>query len=254
MPPSTGTASNDRHRTDLWQIDFKGHFPTSAGLCYPLTLLDDHSRFNLTLTACSNMRTATVQSVLQGVFQRFGLPRQINADNGSPWGSPSAGGGSLSELKIWVIRVGVSVTHSAPYHPQTNGKLERFHRSLKAEVLAGPPYADFVDTQSAFDRWRNVYNNQRPHEAIDMSTPVSRYAASERSFPSRLAPIEYGPHDTVINVGWDGLIKFKGRKLRTSSALHRLPIAVREDPDNDGCYNLFFCHQRFMRLDLTAEI
>lgn len=237
---------------DLWQIDFKGHFSTAHGPCYPLTLLDDHSRFNLAVAACPDMRTPRVKAVLQGVLERYGMPRCINADNGSPWGSPSAGGGGLSELTIWLVRLGLSVTHSAPYHPQTNGKLERFHKSLKAEVLLGREYADMKAAQNAFDRWRQVYNHQRPHEAIGMNTPISRYMPSRRSLPLKLPPIEYSPEDTVITVGWNGFIKFKGHKLRTSTSLHGLPIAVREDPAEDGCYNLFFCHQRFMRLDLNT--
>jgi len=236
---------------DLWQIDFKGHFQTNAGTCYPLTLLDDHSRFNLALNACSGMSTEHVKSSLHSVFQRYGMPARINADNGSPWGSPSAGGGGLSELTIWLVRMGIRISHSRPYHPQTNGKLERFHRSLKVELLNGRCYSDLEQVQTAFERWREVYNHQRPHEGIEMQTPMTRYAASTRSYPSQLEPIEYLPDDIVITVGWNGFIKFKGRKLRTSTALHRLPIAVRPDPNNDGCYNLYFCHQRFMRLDLN---
>ncbi len=234
----------------LWQIDFKGHFDTAAGRCHPLTLLDDHSRFNLTLTACARPDTPSVQARLQQVFERYGLPVRINADNGPPWGSPSAPG-SLSELSVWLIRLGVSVSHSAPYHPQTNGKLERFHRSLKAEVLNGRGYTDLLQAQAAFERWRRLYNHQRPHEALNMDTPIQHYCASPRPFPVTLAPIEYPDQDTVIEVGWNGFIKFRGHSVRTSSALHRLPIALRPDPDRDGFFDAYFCHQRFMRLDIN---
>lgn len=234
----------------LWQIDFKGHFDTPAGRCHPLTLLDDHSRFNLTLTACARPDTPSVQARLQQVFERYGLPVRINADNGPPWGSPSAPH-SLSELSVWLIRLGVRVSHSTPYHPQTNGKLERFHRSLKAEVLNGRSYADLPHAQAAFEQWRKLYNHQRPHEALNMDTPIQHYTVSPRPFPVSLAPIEYADHDTVIEVGWNGFIKFRGHKVRTSSALHRLPVALRPDPDHDGCFDAYFCHQRFMRLDLN---
>jgi transposase InsO family protein len=238
---------------DLWQMDFKGNFATTEGLCHPLTLLDDHSRFNLAITACSNTRTPTIQDELQRIFERYGLPRRINADNGPPWGSPAAGGGGLSDLTIWLVRLGVSVSHSAPHHPQTNGKLERFHKSLKAEVLKGRHYDGIQEAQVAFDRWRVTYNTVRPHEAIGMALPISRYVISQRSFPSRLAPIEYAPDDTVITVGWCGRVKFKGVKIIVPSSLHRQPIAFREDPEEDGCYNLYFCHQRFMRVNLAAR-
>lgn len=98
----------------MWQIDFKGHFATLAGRCHALTLLDDHSRFNLLLHATQRTDTASVRQPLTAVFRRYGLPLRINADNGSPWGSPSAGGRSLSELAVWLIRLGVRVSFSVP--------------------------------------------------------------------------------------------------------------------------------------------
>lgn len=235
----------------LWQIDFKGHFETTAGRCHPLTLLDDHSRFNLLLQACQREDTASVRAHLSAAFQQYGLPERINADNGSPWGSPSNPGQSLSELSVWLIRQGIQVSHSAPYHPQTNGKLERFHRSLKAEVLAGRSFADLVQAQAALDRWRSIYNHQRPHEALGLQVPMQRYCSSPRNYRAALPPIEYAPDDIVLTVGWNGFITFRKVKLRVSSALHRLPIALRADPHADGCFNVFFCHQRFMHLDMN---
>lgn len=235
----------------LWQIDFKGHFETAAGRCHPLTLLDDHSRFNLLLKACQREDTASVRPHLSTAFQQYGLPERINADNGSPWGSPSNPGQSLSDLSVWLIRLGIQVSHSAPYHPQTNGKLERFHRSLKAEVLAGRSFADQVQAQAALDRWRNIYNHQRPHEALGLQVPMQRYCSSPRNYRPELPPIEYAPDDIVLTVGWNGFITFRKVKLRLSSALHRLPIALRADPHADGCFDVFFCHQRFMHLDMN---
>lgn len=234
----------------LWQIDFKGHFPTLAGPCHALTLLDDHSRFNLVLHAGTGTATQCVQPVLERVFQRYGLPVRINADNGPPWGSPSGAGRSLSELAVWLIRLGVRLSFSTPYHPQTNGKIERFHQTLKDEVLAGRHFVDHARVQCAFDPWRDVYNCIRPHEALQMACPVQRYQPSALAYPSSLRAIEYASTDTVITVGWNGFINFKGHKLRTSTALHRLPIALRPDKHRDGCYDLYFCHQRFMSIDL----
>jgi transposase InsO family protein len=234
----------------LWQIDFKGYFETPAGRCHPLTLIDDHSRFNLLLAACGRTDTAAVQQALTGSFRRYGLPVRINADNGAPWGSSRAPGHGLTDLTIWLLRLGISVSHSRPYHPQTNGKLERFHRSLKAEVLNGRSFKDLQQAQLAFDHWRVVYNQQRPHEGIGMAVPVSHYRPSEREFPDTLAPIEYGPDDHVLTVKWDGKVVFKGHRLKVSNALHQLPIAFRPDPEQDGCYDVYFCHQRFMQLNL----
>jgi transposase InsO family protein len=239
------------HPNALWQIDFKGHFPTSAGLCHPLTVLDDHSRFNLTIAACSKASTGPVQVHLQRVFQRYGMPIRINADNGPPWGSPSKPEHGITELTVWLIRLGIRISHSRPHHPQTNGKLERFHRSLKAEVLNGRSFVDLVEAQAAFEQWRGIYNCQRPHEALSLQTPAMRYQVSPRLMPAALAPIEYAPDDVVLTVGWNGWIHFKGRKLRVSSALHRLPIAIRPDPNTDGQFDAYFCHQRFQRFDFN---
>ncbi len=232
----------------LWQMDFKGFIDTPRGRCHPLTLLDDHSRFNLTIQACAKADTATVQSQLQQVFERYGLPVRINADNGGPWGSPKAPG-ALSELTIWLIRLGIRISHSRPYHPQTNGKLERFHRSLKAEVLNGRSFIDLAQAQCAFDRWRQVYNHERPHHALGMRTPVSRYQLSERAMPRTLAPIEYGPDDHVVTVQSTGNIWFQGKRVHLSKALYRLPVAIRPS-EQDGLFNAYFCQQRIATLDL----
>lgn len=235
----------------LWQIDFKGHFQTAAGRCNPLTLLDDHSRFNLAMAVCARTDAATVQTQLTSVFEQFGLPARINSDNGAPWGSPSAPG-QLSKIDIWLIRLGMRISHSAPYHPQTNGKLERFHRSLKAEVLNGRTFDNLAQAQLEMDRWRLIYNHQRPHEGIDMQTPSQRYCMSPTPMPKVLAPIEYADHDQVVTVGWNGVTAFSGHKLHLSSALHRLPVAFRPDPEHDGCFDVFFSHHRFMRLDMAV--
>jgi transposase InsO family protein len=238
----------------LWQIDFKGHFPTPAGKCHALTLIDDHSRFNLALDACARTDMDSIQPLLTGVFRRYGLPVRINADNGAPWGSPSLAERGLSRLSVWLIRQGIQVSHSSPYHPQTNGKLERFHRSLEAEVLAGRSFADLATAQSAFDGWRTIYNCERPHEALKLATPAQHYQPSRITYRETLPPIEYPATDIVLNVGWNGFVKFMGRQFRLSSALHRLPVGIRPDSGRDGCFEVYFCHQRFMRLDMNQPM
>lgn len=258
ITPEASTAAQPWQRFEheqpnaLWQIDFKGHFDTATSRCHPLTLLDDHSRFNLALAACPSVHAASVQPHLLRVFQHYGLPVRINADNGAPWGSPSLSEHGLSALSVWLIRLGIRVSHSTPYHPQTNGKIERFHRSLQAEVLAGRSFAGLAQTQAAFERWREVYNHERPHEALGLQTPARRYRLSARVYPEVLPPIEYAEGDTVLTVGSNGFVTFQGLKLRLSKALHRLPIALRPDPLHDGRFDAFFCHHRFMHLDMNA--
>ena len=118
----------------LWQMDFKGHFAMLEGRCHPLTVLDDHSRFSLGLEACGDERTQTVQQRLTRIFRRYGLPERMVMDNGAPWGHDADH--HHTPLTVWLLRLGISVSHGRPYHPQTQGKDERFHRTLKAEVFA----------------------------------------------------------------------------------------------------------------------
>ncbi|ACO77361.1 Integrase, catalytic domain-containing protein [Azotobacter vinelandii CA] len=234
---------------DLWQMDFKGYFQTSEGPCHPLTVLDDHSRFNLGLRACACQRHGTVQGELIGIFERYGLPVRINTDNGAPWGA-SRQPGQLTELAIWLIRLGIRLSFSRPRHPQTNGKDERFHRSLKAEVLNGRSFHTLHQAQEAFDNWRVVYNHQRPHEALRMVTPVTRYRVSPRTYPVQLPTIEYGPDDTVVTVKALGAIRFKGRSYKLSNPLRDQPVAIRPSGDTDGLYDVYFVHHKLVQIDL----
>ena len=134
---------------ELWQMDFKGHVALHAGRLHPLTVLDDHSRFSVLLAACANEQTETVRQQLIIAFRRYGLPERLITDNGSPWGDGP--GNPFTPLGVWLIEHGVKISHSRPYHPQTMGKDERFHRSLKAEVLSAPPFADLAAAERALD-------------------------------------------------------------------------------------------------------
>ncbi len=167
---------------DLWQMDFKGHFRMRQGRCHPLTVLDDHSRYALLIGACANEQGQTVQARLTRVFHRYGLPRRILCDNGPPWGNSSSE--RHTALSVWLMDLGVGVAHGRPYHPQTQGKDERFHRTLKLEVLKRGDLTDLARAQHAFDAWRQIYNAHRPHEAIGMDVPADRYRVSPRA-PAR---------------------------------------------------------------------
>jgi transposase InsO family protein len=235
---------------ELWQMDFKGDFVVGRASCHPLTVLDDHSRYSLGLEACANQQDQTTRGRLIPVFRRYGLPDAMLMDNGSPWGD--SGGGPYTAFSVWLMRLGVRVAHGRPYHPQTQGKDERFHRTLKAEVLAGRSFADLIECQRAFDRWRHVYNHERPHQAIDMATPAERYRASSRSFPETLPPIEYGPDDIVRKATQDGDIRFKGRRVRLGKPFRGQPIALRATLE-DGVYGIHFCAQQIGTIDLTAN-
>ena len=234
----------------LWQMDFKGHFVMQQNRCHPLTLLDDHSRFNLGLQACANERGETVQDRLTTAFRRYGLPQAMLMDNGSPWGNDS--GQPFTPLTVWLMHLGISVRHSRPYHPQTLGKLERFHRSLKSELLAGRTFADLEHCQRAFDTWRSFYNLERPHHALDLDTPVSRYTPSPRPFPETLPALDYAPDDHVRSVDVSGRISFQGRRLRVGRAFTHKQVALRPTP-TDGVWNVYFSIQRIKSIDLREQ-
>ena len=236
----------------LWQMDFKGHFQTLGGRCDPLTVIDDHSRFNIVLEALGRTTTAAVQASLTRAFRRYGLPQRINMDNGAPWGAPAARGHGISALSVWLIRLGVGISFSAPAHPQTNGKDERFHRTLKAEVLGQRCFSDRGHVQRCFDAWRSVYNHRRPHEGIGMRTPGERYHPSPRCFPEVLLPYEYAPDDEVVMVKRNGQVTDWRCQLKVSSALWGHHIAFRPRND-DGVYDLYFCHHRLGDVDLKQN-
>lgn len=235
---------------DLWQMDFKGHVPVADGRCHPLTVLDDHSRYSLGIQACSNERDQTVRNQLVTIFRRFGMPKRLLVDNGSPWGSANPDA-RYTALTVWMMRIGITVVHSRPYHPQTMGKDERFHRTLKAEVLQYCSHLNIADCQKRFDEWRNIYNYERPHESLLLEVPGSRYRPSNRSYTEELPPIEYGPDDTVRKVD-QGRISFHCRRLRISKAFNGDYIALR--PTNtDGVYDVMFCNHKIDEIDLTSD-
>ena len=233
----------------LWQMDFKGHVPLDRGRCHPLTVLDDHSRFNVLLRACANEQGATVQAALTDTFRRYGLPERMTMDHGAPWGTDPAH--PLTVVTVWLIRLGIRVGHSRPYHPQTQGKDERFHRTLAVECLRAQVLRDLSHCQGHFDRFRQIYNCERPHDALGLAVPASRYAPSPRAFPAVLPPIEYGPGDAVRKVQGKGEIHYGGRIFRLSTALHGYPVAVRPTTI-DGRLAVYFCHHRVAEFDLRV--
>jgi transposase InsO family protein len=234
---------------DLWQMDFKGNFAIKGGRCHPLTVLDDHSRYSLGLEACHNEQDGTTRERLEMVFRRYGLPLRMLMDNGSPWGD--SGGRPFTSFAVWLMRLGIRVSHGRPYHPQTQGKDERFHRTMKAEVLTGRSFADIGACQLAFDTWRHVYNHERPHQALSYSTPSDRYRPSPRSFPEQLPVIQYRPDDTVRKADQEGDIRFKSRRIRLGRAFRGVPIGLRPASE-DSVFSVHFCATQIGTIDLRA--
>lgn len=235
---------------ELWQMDYKGHFPLfqAAARCHPLTVLDDHSRYALVLKACADQREQTVRAVLTAAFRRYGLPAAMLMDNGSPWGS--AGAQPFTAFSLWLIRLGIRVSHGRPYHPQTQGKDERFHRTLKFEVLRHFNFTSLTHCQREFDAFRARYNLVRPHDALGLATPVSRYRPSPIPFPEALPPVEYPAELEVRKVQAEGWFSYRNRLFRVSKALRGCPVALRHCALGDSLREVLFCHQLITTIDL----
>ena len=256
LDPATRTAHTAWQRferttpNELWQLDFKGHFPLQlGGRCHPLTALDDHSRFNVVLAPSGDETGRTVQTALTAAFGRYGLPGAMLCDNGPPWGcaEPVC---PYSSLTVWLLRLGVRVLHGRPYHPQTQGKEERFHRTLHAELLSQHTWRDLAHCAAEFARFRDCYNCERPHESLAGATPVSRYQPSPRSLPAGLPPIEYAAPATVRRVRTFGILTFGGQTWYVGRAFAGLPVGLRPSAQADGQWEVFFCHHRLGTLDL----
>lgn len=215
---------------DLWQMDFKGHFALRDGRrCHPLTVLDDHSRYSLCLAACGDEAGTTVRSCLTATFRRYGLPRRMSMDNGPPWGDTGA---AYTAMDVWLMKQGIRVGHSRPYHPQTQGKDERFHRTLKLEVLQGQTFADLVASQGAFDRWRVLYNCERPHEALALDAPAQHYTPSTLDYQSNPPEPEYANPARVRRVQSGGWIRWQHHPYRVGKAFVSEPVELRPAADN----------------------
>lgn len=237
---------------ELWQMDFKGHFPTQAGSrCHPLTVLDDHSRFNVVLSPQADQTGQTVKTILEHAFGQYGLPEQILCDNAPPWGcgDPTS---PYTSLTVWLLRLGVRIIHGRPYHPQTQGKDERFHRTLLAELISQHTWRDLAHCAALFPRFRDCYNCERPHDALQGATPVSRYRPSPRSLPSTLPSIEYATNLTVHTVRSSGVLTFGGQTWYVGRAFGKLPIGLRPSAQADGQWEVFFSQHWLGQLDLNG--
>jgi len=221
---------------ELWQMDFKGDFGLLNGQrCYPLTVLDDHSRYSLCLEAKENQQAAGVFNSIGRVFGEYGLPGSVLCDNGSPWGDCKAG--SITQFDVWMMQLGVLPIHIRPLRPQTQGKEERFHRTLKEEVLRGEVFADIPSAQRRFESWRHEYNHERPHEALGFETPSKRYAPSRRRMPAVLGEPEYGAGKNLRKVNYKGYVSIQSHRYYLTEALIGKLLEVRTLSDAEiGLY------------------
>ena len=229
-PPSSAPFADCNAANDVWCIDFKGWFLTGDGKrCEPLTITDAHSRYLLRCQALSRTDTAHVWPVLDAAFREFGLPRHLRSDNGSPFASRGAGG--LSQLSVRLIKAGVTPERIAPGKPQQNGRHERMHLTMLREA-ASPPAFSMREQLKRLRQFQQLYNEERPHQALDNATPAERYQTSPRRFDGTLRSPEYADQD-VRWVRHNGEIKLNGMFIYINAALAGEPVGLAES--EDGC-------------------
>jgi transposase InsO family protein len=219
QPLAAATVPND-----TWCVDFKGHFALGDKTrCYPLTLTDQVSRYLLKCEGVDKPDEAHVRVHFERAFREFGLPLRMRSDNGPPFATTGIGG--LSELSVWWIKLGIVPERIEPGKPEQNGRHERMHRTLKDEVK---PEADARAQQLSFDRFRHEYNDVRPHEALEMATPKSRYTVSRRVMPASLSSPEYPSTMEVRRVAPNGYLSWQGQYVRISPLLRGEPVGVEQ--------------------------
>ena len=220
----------------MWQADFKGEFRMEDGsYCYPLDILDDHSRFAIRVTPLSGTANAVIP-VFQGAFREFGLPDSILSDNGAQFAGFRKG---YTQFERWLMDLDVLPVHGRIKHPQTQGKIERFHRSMKQELLNHTAIADIQDAREKLGRWREKYNNLRPHEALGMKRPGEVYEPSQRPYTEEIRKYEYGGQYHVIKVNSWGYVRFGKFQVYLSETMIDQHIEFRPSPDGEtfaACY------------------
>jgi len=215
---------------DIWTADFKGHFRTRDGLyCYPLTVVDGYSRFLLGCQGLLSTKHSDSRPVFLRLFRELGLPRIIRTDNGVPFATTALG--RLSLLSVWWIRLGIYPELIEPAHPEQNGRHERMHRTLKAETTR-PPGGNLSSQQRRFNLFREEYNQERPHEALNQDTPASRYRSSPRKMPPKLPSIDYPAHYEVRLVSRNGGIRWNCHWVNVTQTLGGEYVGL-EEVDND---------------------
>jgi putative transposase len=225
-----GTAlSNANSPNQLWCADYKGEFMLgNRRYCYPLTITDYHSRFLLACEGLESTKSDFAFCVFERVFKEFGIPSAIRTDNGIPFASPNALFG-LSRLSIWWLRLGINIERIKPGHPQQNGRHERMHLTLKTEATK-PAAFNFLQQQDRFDEFIEVYNNDRPHQALGGKYPGEVYTPSTREYALPDEP-DYPFHDRTARITQCGRICIGKRKINLSTVFAGQTVGIREVAD-----------------------
>lgn len=230
---------------EVWAMDFKGQFRTRNGrYCYPFTVTDLYSRYLLCCDGYLSTEAEGVQTSLQRIFREYGLPESMRSDNGAPFAS--TGIARLTRLAVWMVSLGVTRQLIQPARPDQNGKHERMHRTLK-RATTRPPAPNLREQQELFDDFRQEFNHDRPHEALEMKRPAQIYRPSPRPYPEKIPPIEYPGHFEVRRVSRNGGVKWNGEWLNVGHALIEQNLGFHEV--DDGIWDVYFSKLSIGRFD-----
>lgn len=233
----------------VWSADFKGCFLTGDNIrCDPLTISDNYSRYLIRCQAVPATGYFDVRPVFESAFREYGLPWAMRTDNGSPFATTTVGG--LSKLSIWWMKLGIIPERIRPGHPEQNGRHERMHRTLKQDT-ASPPKKNWRLQQRAFDRFLTEYNRERPHEALGLNTPDSRYESASRPYPMILPEITYPDSMIVRSVKFQGDISWKAKHIYLSKTLAGELVGLHQI--DDRFWDIYFANIKLAQLD-TFEL
>ena len=223
---------------DLWAVDYKGQFRMGdRSYCYPLTVTDQFSRYIVGCDAMSAIGDESAREAFEYIFREHGLPQAIRSDNGVPFASTGLAG--LTKLSAYWLRLGIALERIQPGHPEENGRHERMHRTLKRET-ARPARAHLLQQQECFDTFVEDFNQNRPHEALNMKRPAELYQPSVRPYPKTLPELTYPTYDDVLSVSRRGFIHVARRQVYLSCALAEQQVGIREE--DDGRWLVSFAH------------
>ena len=235
------------HCNELWQTDFKGDFLLLDGTrCFPLDIIDDCSRYCLGIFAKNT--AGGVISSFETAFKTYGLPSAVLSDNGGAFAGVKGG---YTQFERWLMDLDILPIHGRPLHPQTQGKIERFHRTLKNELLKRNAFIDLADADKHLKEWRIKYNEVRPHEAINMHCPAEIYTPSERKYPDQIQAYEYSGLYRVLKVNCKGYLRFDSKEFYLSETMIGAELELRPE---DGTYaSLCYRNFKIAEIDLWTE-
>ena len=235
---------------ELWQMDSKGKYPLADGECHALSILDDHSRYAVGLYALSALRTEQAYPCVVETFRNYGVPQAMLMDRGMLWWS-TANGWGLTWLSVLLIEQGIRLLYGRVAHPQTQGKVERFHRTLGEAMRHRGVPRRFTEWPAALAEFQSNYNHRRPHEALGMRRPAERYRASLRGYQEQVRPWDYEAGSDVRRVNANGAIAEAGRKWFVCEALAGQHVRVERF---DGKLLVSYRHMYIREIDLEREI